>query len=255
MWACRLAAKATVKVKYKLTRRNPPRGRGLLGVASATRVISDPVLDSSSTTGATTGLAESASGVRVAGSGGRGGGGGAGGGEKGSRVHQVAWLGNACAVSADGKYVISCGHWDDSFKVREGTRPPIHPSITPASAQPPARPHTHTQARSRDSSVTRAAAARTHTAHATHPRAARFQITEVDTGVVVRSVAVHQDVVTCVALDRHALATGSLDATVRVWSYARGGVAIPCQHVLHGHDDAVTCVAVSMHHDLVVSGR
>lgn len=147
MWACRLAAKATVKVKYKLTRRNPPRGRGLLGVASATRVISDPVLDSSSTTGATTGLAESASGVRVAGSGGRGGGGGAGGGEKGSRVHQVAWLGNACAVSADGKYVISCGHWDDSFKVREGTRPPIHPSRPHAHSPPRDRTRTHRRGR------------------------------------------------------------------------------------------------------------
>ena len=90
----------------------------------------------------------------------------------------------------------------------------------------------------------------------------------------------HQDVVTCVALNecvrrmllqlgvhnltrnpprlclgRHALVTGSLDATLRVWHFVGGTVTTPCEHVLHSHDDAITCVDVSIAHDLVVSGR
>lgn len=49
--------------------------------------------------------------------------------------------------------------------------------------------------------------------------------------------------------------TGSLDATVRVWRYADCSVQVPSRHVLHAHDDTVSCVAVSVAHDVVVSGR
>lgn len=84
-----------------------------------------------------------------------------------------------------------------------------------------------------------------------------FKITDLDSGRVVKSVAAHQDVVTCVASDGDWVVTGSLDATVRVWrgSSRADGFALGAPLVLSGHDDAVTCVAVSAEMDLVLSAR
>ena len=112
-----------------------------------------------------------------------------------------------------------------------------------------------------------------------------IKITSLDSGRVVQSVSGHQDVVSCLALVPYyipnpavvaairsalpssiaanpdagdlvteVLVTGSLDATVRVW-YLAGGIVLPTpMHVLSGHDDAVTSVAVSPTLGLVVSG-
>lgn len=54
---------------------------------------------------------------------------------------------------------------------------------------------------------------------------------------------------------RQYLVTGSLDATVRVWKVKSrgGGVEPTCLHVLTGHDDAVSSVAVQDELDTVVS--
>ena len=69
------------------------------------------------------------------------------------------------------------------------------------------------------------------------------------------------DVITCVSLDDdgHHLITGSRDTTCRLWGIThQGGVAqevirTPLQ-TLYGHDQRVTCVAMSWELDMVVSG-
>ena len=121
------------------------------------------------------------------------------------------------AVSADGRYLISCGFWDNSFKV--------------------------TNARS---------------------------------GKTIQSVRGHSDVVTSIAVSESGrfLVTGSMDACVSVWrlkvhnpgntANSSNGADVPEEdvigpvvlglvHKLVGHDDTVTCVAVSEELDLVAS--
>lgn len=69
------------------------------------------------------------------------------------------------------------------------------------------------------------------------------------------------DVITCVSLDDdgHHLITGSRDTTCRLWGIThQGGVAqevirTPLQ-TLYGHDQRVTCVAMSWELDMAVSG-
>ncbi|RMX38939.1 hypothetical protein pdam_00016423 [Pocillopora damicornis] len=71
----------------------------------------------------------------------------------------------------------------------------------------------------------------------------------------------HTDVITCVSLDDdgHHLITGSRDTTCRLWGIThQGGVAqevirTPLQ-TLYGHDQRVTCVAMSWELDMAVSG-
>eukprot|EP00743_Colponemidia_sp_Colp-15_P011451 GILK01012779.1.p1 GENE.GILK01012779.1~~GILK01012779.1.p1 ORF type:complete len:1306 (+),score=251.28 GILK01012779.1:285-3920(+) len=118
------------------------------------------------------------------------------------------------AIGASGKYLISCGHWDHSFK-----------------------------------------------------------ISLVDTGKVVQSITEHKDVVTCLAIgeDGRTLVTGSRDTTLMVWdlnppptaSAFSSVVTSPNirvsyvtekpRHVLYGHDDEVSCVAINTDLDIAVS--
>lgn len=88
------------------------------------------------------------------------------------------------------------------------------------------------------------------------------RVTSTETGKLVQCLIAHRDVVTCVALaaaaGQHWLVTGSRDCTVLVFQLHpdRGEQpvdALPV-HVLYGHDDTVTCLAVSAELDLVVSG-
>jgi hypothetical protein len=109
-----------------------------------------------------------------------------------------------------------------------------------------------------------------------------FRVSTVDTGVLVHSVSQHKDIVTCmdIAESGDILVTGSKDTTVMVWQVgdraaivlanAPAGTALVSSsstsagiepyiverplHILYGHDDEVTCVAVNTDLDIVVSG-
>lgn len=106
------------------------------------------------------------------------------------------------ALFSDGRTLISCGHWDNSFKV-----------------------------------------------------------SNVENGKQMQHVLGHKDVVTCVALshDERTLVTGSRDTTVMVWGVgarpsAPHRVEAEPLHILAGHNEEVTCVALNTDVDLVVSG-
>jgi hypothetical protein len=111
--------------------------------------------------------------------------------------------GERFALTADGKYLFSCGFWDRSV-----------------------------------------------------------QCSHVADGRTLQSLRAHTDVVSCLALTRDGgtLVTGSRDTTLMVWavgSSARGGppqLSEKPRHVLHGHDDEVTCVVVSAEVNTVLSG-
>lgn len=91
----------------------------------------------------------------------------------------------------------------------------------------------------------------------------------VDDGALLQCVCYHRDIVTCMAVssDGGTLASGSRDTTLMVWeaNAAYGGkesrrvrgmlplVSRP-RHVLYGHQDEVTCLAISHELDVVVSG-
>ncbi|EIE23680.1 beach-domain-containing protein [Coccomyxa subellipsoidea C-169] len=74
-------------------------------------------------------------------------------------------------------------------------------------------------------------------------------------GRLLQSIRQHKDIVTCIEAgsDGCTLATGSKDTTVIVWDI----VALPLRqtprHVLHGHEDAVTCLTLAPDLDLIVS--
>lgn len=108
-----------------------------------------------------------------------------------------------------------------------------------------------------------------------------FKVTALETGKLIQSVSYHRDIVTCIAavsdFNCHWLVTGSRDCTVMIWDLSLDSLAsgfssfnstvagsnvgitgvvvlIPPKHVLYGHDDVVTCLAVSPELDLVCSG-
>eukprot|EP01018_Ginkgo_biloba_P014188 Gb_28819 [translate_table: standard] len=105
-----------------------------------------------------------------------------------------------------------------------------------------------------------------------------FRVISLNDGRMVQSIRHHKDVVSCisVATDGSTVVTGSHDTTVMVWEVAssgrgghkrgRDGQSVPDRHrrdyilsdkpchILCGHDDVVTCVAVRVELDLVVSG-
>ncbi|KAI9209022.1 uncharacterized protein BJ171DRAFT_437728 [Polychytrium aggregatum] len=88
-----------------------------------------------------------------------------------------------------------------------------------------------------------------------------FHITAVDSFKTVAIVYGHHDVVTCLALseDESMLATGSRDTTVIIWDlqHSPGDGLIVHQEsrrIMFGHEQEITAVAMSMEHDLVVSG-
>ncbi|KAJ3091929.1 Neurobeachin-like protein 1 [Quaeritorhiza haematococci] len=90
-----------------------------------------------------------------------------------------------------------------------------------------------------------------------------FQVISIEAGVprAIESVYGHHDIVTCLALseDGKVLVTGSRDATVFSWDVLRGSndqchIRRGSPKIFFGHDDEVTTVAVSVEHDLVLSG-
>jgi WD40 repeat protein len=88
-----------------------------------------------------------------------------------------------------------------------------------------------------------------------------FKATLADNGKLLQSVLVHSEVVTCIDLasdyGQHWLVSGSKDCTVMVWE-VNPDRAAPVSwnplHVLYGHDDTVTCLAVNAVMDIVASG-
>jgi WD40 repeat protein len=88
-----------------------------------------------------------------------------------------------------------------------------------------------------------------------------FKVTMADTGKILQSISVHSEVVTCLAIAQDVglnfIVTGSGDCCCMVWElYPNSACPISHQplHVLGGHDDAVTSLAVSAVLDIVVSG-
>jgi WD40 repeat protein len=83
-------------------------------------------------------------------------------------------------------------------------------------------------------------------------------------GRSLQSLRAHTDVVTCLALTRDGatLVTGARDTTLMVWplipatSRSSSANLLPekPRHVLHGHDDEVTCVVASSDVNIVLSG-
>ena len=83
----------------------------------------------------------------------------------------------------------------------------------------------------------------------------------VDQSRPTQTLSAHKDIVTCLALgvDSKTFVTGSKDTTLLVWEiqYQKG---IPVRvdenplHILYGHNDDVTCVAVDITLDICVSG-
>eukprot|EP00164_Ancoracysta_twista_P003908 GFYU01005239.1.p1 GENE.GFYU01005239.1~~GFYU01005239.1.p1 ORF type:complete len:1869 (-),score=444.28 GFYU01005239.1:22-4860(-) len=111
-------------------------------------------------------------------------------------------------ISPDAKTIVTCGHWDNSFK-----------------------------------------------------------LSAISDGKVSQSISQHKDIVTCLALgeDKVTLVTGSRDTTLMVWEFTTTstmqlGISKQCylvekpRQILYGHDDEVTCVAVSTALDIVASG-
>lgn len=89
-----------------------------------------------------------------------------------------------------------------------------------------------------------------------------FRITSIETGKLVQSVNQHSDVVTCVAwtqdFGKYWVVTGSRDCTVMVWDLGAADKDSPLSahplQVLYGHNDAISTVALSAEHDVVLSG-
>ncbi|KAG8438231.1 hypothetical protein GDO86_008792 [Hymenochirus boettgeri] len=88
-----------------------------------------------------------------------------------------------------------------------------------------------------------------------------LRVTSLSKGKVTCHITRHIDVVTCLALDLCGiyLISGSRDTTCMIWQVLQqGGISCglspkPVQ-VLYGHDDEVTCVAISTELDMAVSG-
>lgn len=88
-----------------------------------------------------------------------------------------------------------------------------------------------------------------------------FKATSLDTGKMIQSVTNHKDLVTCMTIASDVghtwLITGSRDCTLMVWEVSanrESPIPLQAQHVLYGHNDAVTCVSANADLDIVVSG-
>jgi WD40 repeat protein len=87
------------------------------------------------------------------------------------------------------------------------------------------------------------------------------RITSVETGNLIQSMREHRDVITCLALAKDFgqkwLVTGSRDCTLMVWEvFTEREVPLKSQpqYVLYGHDDSISCVAINVELDIVISG-
>ena len=88
-----------------------------------------------------------------------------------------------------------------------------------------------------------------------------FKVSAADSGRLIQSISHHRDVVTCLTLCSEYgstwLITGSRDCTIMVWEVFEDKplpLSITPLNVLYGHDDAVTCLAVNLELDVIVSG-
>ncbi|XP_069067022.1 neurobeachin-like protein 2 isoform X2 [Pleurodeles waltl] len=88
-----------------------------------------------------------------------------------------------------------------------------------------------------------------------------LRVTSLSKGKVIGHITRHIDVVTCLALDLCGiyLISGSRDTTCMVWQVLQQGgfscgLAPKPVQVLYGHDEEVTCVAISTELDMTVSG-
>ncbi|MGH0127029.1 UNVERIFIED_CONTAM: hypothetical protein FKN15_030295 [Acipenser sinensis] len=88
-----------------------------------------------------------------------------------------------------------------------------------------------------------------------------LRVTALGKGKVVGQLCRHIDIVTCLALDLCGiyLISGSRDTTCMVWQVQQQGgfscgLAPKPVQVLYGHNDEVTCVAISTELDMAVSG-
>lgn len=95
-----------------------------------------------------------------------------------------------------------------------------------------------------------------------------FRCSHLETGDLEASISAHKDIVTCMAISQPGdiLVTGSKDTTVMLWeldpshSYSYDAEDTDCfisdkpKHILYGHNDEVTCVAINRDFDIVVSG-
>lgn len=141
------------------------------------------------------------------------------------------------ALTTDGAYLISGGYWDSSFKVTSLNSGATTQSITG---------HTDVVTCVAMSSLANVYSLESSSADA--PRS--------DSGRARRSAgpaSVSPSMSTTRDVCRDVLVTGSLDAVVKVWEVVDGVVSPQPKHVLHGHDDVVSCVAVSAGYDLVAS--
>eukprot|EP01156_Anaeramoeba_ignava_P006599 Anaeramoba_ignava/a349073_49.p1 GENE.a349073_49~~a349073_49.p1 ORF type:complete len:1897 (-),score=523.92 a349073_49:43-5580(-) len=73
---------------------------------------------------------------------------------------------------------------------------------------------------------------------------------------IIQNVKKHQNIVTCLAIQKSVLVTGSKDTTVIVWRFdpKKGKVKRNPVHILVGHDDEVSCVDISIELNIVISG-
>ncbi|KAJ5080223.1 beige/beach-related [Anaeramoeba ignava] len=83
-----------------------------------------------------------------------------------------------------------------------------------------------------------------------------FKVNRIDNSKLIQSITRHKNVVTCVALSKGYLVTGSRDTTVGVWEFNRltGMVDQKPIHILLSHNTEVTAVDVNPELDVVVSG-
>ncbi|XP_072858872.2 neurobeachin-like protein 2 isoform X3 [Pogona vitticeps] len=88
-----------------------------------------------------------------------------------------------------------------------------------------------------------------------------LRVTSLSKGKVVGHISRHIDVITCLALDLCGiyLISGSRDTTCMIWQVLQQGgfscgLAPKPVQVLYGHDEEVTCVAISTELDMAVSG-
>ena len=157
---------------------------------------------------------------------------------------------NLFALTSDGQYLVSGGYWDSSFKLTTlGTGSTVqsltyHTDVVTCVAMA-SLSNTHSiQSTADDAFVTPKPADTGRHRRDSSGSASVLGISS-PTG---SSARVSKE--SC----RDVLVTGSLDTTVLVWEVIDGVVSPSPKHILHGHDTAVSCVAVLPGYDLIASG-
>ncbi len=79
------------------------------------------------------------------------------------------------------------------------------------------------------------------------------------------SIFEHNNIVNCLDVDGKTLVTGSFDTSIRIWDYGESGRSsfllgskkgdeLRIKQSFFGHDEKITCVALSTDYGIVVSG-